>query len=87
LGIYEDPENENKLYIFVINHKLPRSVVEIFEHTLHTNELIHLETIQHELISTPNDIVPVSRHEFYLTNDRYNKKSPWKQFEGELPFL
>ncbi|CAB4400487.1 uncharacterized protein OCT59_028194 [Rhizophagus irregularis] len=71
LGIYEDPENENKLYLFFVNHKRSGSCFEIFEHTLHTNELIHLETIQHELINTPNDVFPVSRHEFYFTNDHY----------------
>uniref|UniRef100_A0A1D1YQV1 Serum paraoxonase/arylesterase 1 n=1 Tax=Anthurium amnicola TaxID=1678845 RepID=A0A1D1YQV1_9ARAE len=79
LGIYEDPKNENKLYLFFVNHKRSGSCFEVFEHTLHTNELIHLETIQHELINTPNDIVPVSRHEFYFTNDRYNKDPSWKK--------
>jgi len=86
LGIYEDPENQNKLYMFFINHKRSGSCFEIFEHTLYTNELIHLETIQHELINTPNDIIPVSKHEFYFTNDHHFKHGPWKKFEGEVSF-
>ncbi|RIA91559.1 hypothetical protein C1645_767147 [Glomus cerebriforme] len=88
LGIYEDPEDENKLYMFFINHKRSGSCIETFEHTLNTNELIHLETIQHELIKTPNDIVPVSRYEFYFTNDHYFTKLPWKKFErpARLPW-
>ncbi|GBB86621.1 hypothetical protein RclHR1_01300006 [Rhizophagus clarus] len=86
LGIYEDPENENKLYLFFINHKRSGSCFEIFEHTLHTNELIHLETINHELITTPNDVVPVSRHEFYFTNDHFFTDPYYKQLEHILPF-
>ncbi|PKC70955.1 calcium-dependent phosphotriesterase [Rhizophagus irregularis] len=85
LGIYEDPENENKLYLFFVNHKRSGSCFEIFEHTLHTNELIHLETIQHKLINTPNDVVPVSRHEFYFTNDHYNNNPTYKHLEHILP--
>ncbi|CAI2173407.1 18584_t:CDS:2 [Funneliformis geosporum] len=81
LGIYEDPENENKLYMFFINHKRTGSVVEKFEHILHTNELIHLETIKHELIVNPNDVVPVSKHEFYFTNDHHYRQGPLKSFE------
>ncbi|CAG8438996.1 8545_t:CDS:2 [Funneliformis caledonium] len=80
-GIYEDPENENKLYMFFINHKKTGSVVEKFEHILHTKELIHLETIEHELIKTPNDVVPVSKHEFYFTNDHYYRQGFLKIIE------
>jgi hypothetical protein len=87
LGIFEDPENEKKLYLFFVNHRRSGSCFEIFEHTLDTNELIHLETIQHELIYTPNDVVPVSKHEFYFTNDHYFTNPTYKQFERELFLL
>ena len=70
--------------MFFINHKRSGSCFEVFEHTLHTNELIYLETIQNELIITPNDVVPVSRHEFYFTNDHYSTQHLWKTVEGEL---
>ncbi|GBC06788.1 hypothetical protein RclHR1_07040011 [Rhizophagus clarus] len=70
MGIYEDEKNEpNKLYVFFANHKKSGSVIEIFEHILNTNELVHLSTVKHDLIITPNDVVPVSKDEFYVTND------------------
>ncbi|CAI2182878.1 8328_t:CDS:2, partial [Funneliformis geosporum] len=58
------------------------SVVEMFEHTLRTNELIRLQTIQHELLNIPNDVIPVSKYEFYVTNDHYYNRSPWKYVEA-----
>jgi len=80
LGIYEDEKNEpNKLYVFFINHRKSGSVIEIFEHTLNTNELVHLSTVKRDLITTPNDVVPVSKDEFYVTNDHSTEF--WRTFD------
>ncbi|RIA93872.1 hypothetical protein C1645_761483 [Glomus cerebriforme] len=79
LGIYEDENEPNKLYLFFVNHKKSGSVIEIFEHILNTNELIHLSTIKHDLIVTPNDVVPVSKNEFYVTNDHFTEF--WRPFD------
>jgi arylesterase / paraoxonase len=74
LGIFEDEKNEpNKLYVFFINHRRTGSVVEVFEHILNTKVLTHLNTVKHDLILTPNNLVPVSKDEFYITNDHYYK--------------
>ncbi|RGB29413.1 hypothetical protein C1646_322505 [Rhizophagus diaphanus] len=81
LGIYEDEKNEpNKLYVFFTNHKKTGSVIEIFEHILNTNELVHLSTVKNDLIITPNDVVPVSKDEFYVTNDHGHKTGFWREF-------
>ncbi|CAG8540926.1 7001_t:CDS:2, partial [Acaulospora colombiana] len=79
LGIYEDPAEPNELYLFLINHKRSGSVIELFKHTLNTYELNHVKTFKHELISSPNDIVPVSKDEFYVTIDFYTTGSYWKR--------
>jgi len=79
LGIYEDENEPNKLYVFFVNHKKSGSVIEIFEHTLNTNELVHLSTVKHGLIITPNDVVPVSKDEFYVTNDHSTEF--WRLFD------
>jgi hypothetical protein len=83
LGIYEDEKNEpNKLYMFFINHRRSGSVIEIFEHTLNTKVITHLNTVKHDLIRTPNGVAPVSKNEFYVTNDHYAKNEFLRKFEG-----
>jgi hypothetical protein len=84
LGIFEDEKNEpNKLYVFFINHRRTGSVVEIFEHTLNTKVLTHLNTVKHDLIHTPNNLVPVSKNEFYITNDHHYKEPKiMRMYEG-----
>jgi len=76
LGFFEDEKNDpNKLFIFFVNHKRTGSVIEIFEHTLNTKVLTHLNTVKHDLIYTPNNVAPVSKNEFYVTNDHYSKNN------------
>ncbi|CAG8446033.1 10609_t:CDS:2, partial [Dentiscutata heterogama] len=80
-GIYESPTEPNNLYFFIINHKRTGSVVELFKHKIDTFELNYLKTFKHNLIYNPNNVVPVSKDEFYVTNDLYTQ-SYWKiQFE------
>ncbi|CAG8447824.1 13061_t:CDS:2 [Dentiscutata heterogama] len=80
-GIYESPIEPDNLYFFIINHKRTGSVIELFEHKINTFELNHLKTFKHDLIYSPNNVVPVSKDEFYITNDFYSQ-SYWKiQFE------
>ncbi|RSL86272.1 hypothetical protein CEP51_002894 [Fusarium floridanum] len=56
------------------------SRVEIFHHVIGSDVATHLRSVQHPLISTPNDILAQSPHSFYVTNDHYYK-------EGALRFL
>ncbi|CAG8459005.1 4454_t:CDS:2 [Ambispora gerdemannii] len=83
LGIYGDSTNHTKVSLFFVNHRRTGSVIEIFEHTIGTEELLHLETVKHELIHTPNDVVPVSANEFFVTNDhRHKQKGISRHFEA-----
>ena len=82
LGIYEDKNEPNKLYLFFVNHKRSGSVIEIFEHTLNTKVLNHLNTVKHDLIHHPNDVAPVSKNEFYVTNFQYSDNQLLRNFEG-----
>ncbi|KAG5459189.1 MAG: hypothetical protein BJ554DRAFT_437 [Olpidium bornovanus] len=51
-----------------------------FEHTLGTKKAKHLETVYDPLIWAANDVVPVSRDSFYVTNDHfYAAEHVWKQ--------
>ncbi|CAG8686731.1 14625_t:CDS:2, partial [Cetraspora pellucida] len=70
-GIYESPTEPDNLYFFIINHKRSGSVIELFRHKINTFELYYLKTFKHDLIYNPNNIAPVSREEFYVTNDLY----------------
>nr|CAG8595538.1 6544_t:CDS:2 [Entrophospora candida] len=81
LGIYQDPAHRNILYIFLINHKRSGSVIEIFNHRIGSQELQHLETIKNDLIHSPNNLLPVSKNEFYVTNDLYYRKGFKKEIE------
>ncbi|KAI8721578.1 hypothetical protein NCS52_00299600 [Fusarium sp. LHS14.1] len=56
------------------------SRVEIFHHVIGSDVATHLRSVQHPLVSTPNDILAQSPHSFYVTNDHYYK-------EGALRFL
>lgn len=49
------------------------SRVEIFHHVIGSDVATHLRSVQHPLISTPNDILAQSPHSFYVTNDHYYK--------------
>jgi arylesterase/paraoxonase len=89
LGFFEDEKNDpNKLFLFFVNHKRTGSVIEIFEHILNTKVLTHLNTVKHDLIYTPNDVAPVSKNEFYVTNDHYYKDNEIVRiFEGIFNFF
>ncbi|EEU35840.1 uncharacterized protein NECHADRAFT_34932 [Fusarium vanettenii 77-13-4] len=56
------------------------SRIEIFHHVIGSDVATHLRSVQHPLISTPNDILAQNPHSFYVTNDHYYK-------EGALRFL
>ncbi|ORX93007.1 calcium-dependent phosphotriesterase [Basidiobolus meristosporus CBS 931.73] len=69
IGMHENPENPKELIIAAVNHRTSGSVIEIFTHPVGSDKLVHVETVVHELIHSPNDIVVLSKKEFYVTND------------------
>lgn len=58
--------------IFVINHiykpTLTAHTIEVFD-LLYQDSLVHRQTLQHESMVSPNDVVAISKTEFYFTND------------------
>jgi arylesterase / paraoxonase len=74
LSLYESPQGEKRL--FVINHRKTGNFIEIFRFT--DSSLVHLESIQHPLIVSPNEIVAVGERQFYLTNDHDEPSSGWR---------
>ncbi|KAJ1910176.1 hypothetical protein IWQ60_010793 [Tieghemiomyces parasiticus] len=75
LTIYEHPASEaGTVTVMLVNHGHPdHSSVEIFDHRLDSNTLIHVRTITDPLIRTPNAVVALSPRSFFLTNDFYHR--------------
>jgi hypothetical protein len=67
LDIYERSANE--FTIFAVNHRRTGSVIEILEYTVGDKVVQYKETIKHELIKTPNDIIALGPRSFYVSND------------------
>ncbi|KAK4446853.1 hypothetical protein QBC34DRAFT_382927 [Podospora aff. communis PSN243] len=80
IDVIADPEQENAVYIFAINHlpdgTLPkaRSQIEVFHHVLGSPSIRHIRSVWHPLIRTPNDVYASSPTSVYATNDhRYRE--------------
>lgn len=58
-----------------------RSRLEIFYHKIGTSEAIHIRSIWHPLIRTPNDVLFKSLNEIYVTNDHYHRDGPKRLIE------
>ncbi|KAJ8415782.1 hypothetical protein AAFF_G00403390 [Aldrovandia affinis] len=80
ISIYTD-ENDDSKNLFVVNHPDGKSQVEIFQFIEEENSIVHLKTVQHELLHSVNDIVAVGPESFYATNDHYFSNGVLKQLE------
>lgn len=80
ISIYID-EKDQSIYLFVVNHPEGKSQVEIFKFLEEENSIIHLKTIQHELLYSVNDILAVGVESFYATNDHYFTNSLLRHLE------
>ncbi|CAI5788704.1 paraoxonase arylesterase 2 [Podarcis lilfordi] len=69
ISLYID--DDDTVYLFVVNHPHQKSTVELFKFVEDDNSLVHLKTIKHELLPSVNDIVALSPDSFYATNDHY----------------
>jgi arylesterase/paraoxonase len=58
---------QGRTRLFVINHLQDADYVELFEYR--EGRLIHLDSIQDELMHSPNDLLAVGLNRFYVTND------------------
>lgn len=69
IGIIQDPNDESTVLIAAVNHKRTGSVIERFTHKIGSKVAVHVETIKNDLLTNPNDVVPIDAHRFYATND------------------
>ena len=53
--------------VFVINHVSGTHSIEVFE--LYKDSLVHMETLKHHSMISPNDVVAIDENRFYFTND------------------
>uniref|UniRef100_A0A2I2ZXZ3 Paraoxonase n=1 Tax=Gorilla gorilla gorilla TaxID=9595 RepID=A0A2I2ZXZ3_GORGO len=70
-GISTFIDNDDTVYLFVVNHPEFKNTVEIFKFEEAENSLLHLKTVKHELLPSVNDITAVGPAHFYATNDHY----------------
>ncbi|KAF9555451.1 Serum paraoxonase/arylesterase 2 [Mortierella alpina] len=82
LGVFERSATE--LTIFAVNHRRTGSVVEVLEYTVGDSEVRYIETIQHDLIYTPNDIVATGPRSFYVSNDHRHPTGAMRHAEELL---
>ncbi len=68
--------------LFVVNHRVEGNFIEIFEYI--NDSLKHRESISHDLIISPNDVVGVGERQFYVTNDHHEKASTWRYVKDLL---
>jgi arylesterase/paraoxonase len=69
-------------YLFVVNHRQDGHFIEIFDYR--KKQLIHQDSIQGELMHSPNDVVPVGPRSFYVTNDHGNSSELGRTLEEYL---
>ncbi|KAF9214526.1 hypothetical protein BGZ59_003488 [Podila verticillata] len=79
LDFYEKSPSE--LVFFLINHRRGGSVVEVLEYQIGDDFVQYKETIKHELIFTPNDIVAMGPRSFYVSNDHKYAKGVMREIE------
>jgi arylesterase/paraoxonase len=68
--------------LFVVNHRHDGQFVEIFDYR--GNQLIHRESIAGDLMHSPNDVIPVGKRSFYVTNDHGNRSAFGRMVEEYL---
>ena len=68
-GIYFYRAKSGKQILFAVNHSKKNTIQSIERFEVKGQQLVYLNTIQHELMTSPNDVVAVGENEFYVTND------------------
>jgi arylesterase/paraoxonase len=79
LSLYRGREGTR---LFVVNHTTAGHSIEIFDWD--GLELDHLETVESELLVSPNDVVGVGLRQFYATNDHASVGGPSRILEEFL---
>jgi arylesterase / paraoxonase len=81
-GISLFSNSNGRKFLFVVNHRNERNFIEIFEYV--NDSLKHRESISHDLIISPNDVVGVGERQFYFTNDHNEKAGTWRYIKDLL---
>ncbi|KAJ5489401.1 hypothetical protein N7539_004291 [Penicillium diatomitis] len=65
--------HENSSTLFVINHHLDGSRIEVFDLNLKSHDPIarHKRTLIHPQLTTPNSLRALNEHELFVSNDHY----------------
>ncbi|XP_036086264.1 serum paraoxonase/lactonase 3 isoform X3 [Rousettus aegyptiacus] len=74
-GISTFIDEDHNVYLYVVNHPHMESTLEIFKFDEQQRSLVHLKTIEHELLKSVNDILVLGPEQFYATRDHYFTKS------------
>jgi arylesterase/paraoxonase len=72
ISFYSDPETGQER-LFVINRRRKHNYIEIFK--WENKKLIHLESITHTALVSPNDIQATGLRSFYFTNDHGSRSA------------
>lgn len=80
LSLLRTPEGDLELY--VIDHGQGQHRVKRFR--VQGQKLELLQTISSPLLVSPNDLAAVAPGRFYVTNDHYFAKQPWRTLEDYL---
>jgi len=82
ISLFQTAQGERLL--FVVNHLLSNGghAIEVFRYE--DSVLTHLKTITGPLLISPNDVVAVSRNQFYATNDHGSRTESGKRLEEYL---
>jgi arylesterase/paraoxonase len=92
MDFFQDRKNSNLLHIFVVNHRNREgddfqslySVIETFDYTIGSDDIVHTSTIEDKLIWTPNDVAAISETDFYVSNDHKFRHGLMREFETFL---
>jgi arylesterase/paraoxonase len=72
ISFYSDPETGEER-LFVINRRRKENYIEIFK--WENKKLIHLESITHTALVSPNDLQATGLRSFYFTNDHGSRSA------------
>lgn len=83
-GISYFKTTSGKELLFVINHTQKNTSQKVERFEIRGKKLVHLETIQDKLMTSPNDLVAVGEQQFYITNDHGYLKGFKRKMEEYL---
>ncbi|KAK2150989.1 hypothetical protein LSH36_380g02042 [Paralvinella palmiformis] len=74
-------DQTGEVFVFLVNHLLTKSVVEIFQYIEDEVSLNHIRTCEDDSFHLLNDVVAVDKQSFYVTNYLYWRGSVASKIE------